>query len=272
MRSPFRRLLLSLATLLMLPAVALAGRCERLVATGVADQPPYLWSDPDRPGRLIGASADLLEELGKVLDLKIELIPAGVGSQAEAEVASGRIDLLLNAVPNAPRRQMLDFVGPAPFVLSESVWVRADRAFAYGGWNDLYGHLGAALGSDRLIRAFDVLSSAYLPQEAVPGLSEGLRQLQRGEVAYLLHETLATRVAVERLGMAGEVRAFEPPIVSEGLYLAVGRDSACNGPELRARLAAGLDELIARGVPEHLLQRNLERWKAQWLRVVPVDE
>ncbi|MFB8831413.1 hypothetical protein ACE0DR_24155 [Azotobacter sp. CWF10] len=100
-------------------------------------------------------------------------------------------------------------------------------------------------------------------------LSEALRMLQRGEVAYLLGERHAVQAAAESLGMLAEIQPL-PPLVSEGLYLAVGRDSACNTPDLRARLATRLAELDAAGLAESLLQRNAARWKAQGLPSSPV--
>ena len=46
--------------LTVLPGLAnAAGKCERLVATGNPEYPPYLWRDPQNPKQLIGANADL---------------------------------------------------------------------------------------------------------------------------------------------------------------------------------------------------------------------
>ena len=54
--------------LLLMPAVTYAaGKCERLVATGNPEYPPYLWRDPKNPQQLIGANADLLQHLAKEL-------------------------------------------------------------------------------------------------------------------------------------------------------------------------------------------------------------
>ncbi|MEE4465445.1 ABC transporter substrate-binding protein, partial [Azotobacter chroococcum] len=83
MQNPFLAALLALAGLLSPMAVA-AGTCERLVATGDPDQPPYLWRDPQNPGQLIGASADLLELLAKALELRIDLIRSRSRERAEA--------------------------------------------------------------------------------------------------------------------------------------------------------------------------------------------
>ena len=82
-------LLLGLA---LLPGLAsAAGKCERLIVTGSPDAPPYLWQDPQNPRHLIGASADLLQQVAKDLGIKVELLYAGKRSQALDEVRRGRV-------------------------------------------------------------------------------------------------------------------------------------------------------------------------------------
>lgn len=50
--------------LTLLPSLSMAaGKCERLVVTGSPDAPPYLWRDPQDPKHLMGASADLLQQV-----------------------------------------------------------------------------------------------------------------------------------------------------------------------------------------------------------------
>ena len=45
------------------PWTMAAGKCERLVATGSPDAPPYSWQDPKDPRHLIGANVDLDVEI-----------------------------------------------------------------------------------------------------------------------------------------------------------------------------------------------------------------
>ncbi len=158
--SPRRLAGILLAALFVPGLAAAAGSCERLVATGNPEYPPYLWRDPQDPKRLIGANADLLQRLGKELGVRIDVLYSGSWEKAQEEVTSGRADLL---------------------------------------------------------------AGAYL--------------------------TLA------RLGS----------LSSEGLYLTLSHNSACNDPWLRGQLAKKMTELSAAGVPVTLLQDNLERWKAQQL-------
>src|SRR3546814_11260938 len=74
-----------------------AGKCERLIATGSPDAPPYLWQDPQDPKHLIRASADLLAQVASELGIKNDLLYAGKRAQALDEVRRGRLDLLLAA-------------------------------------------------------------------------------------------------------------------------------------------------------------------------------
>jgi len=67
----------------------------------------------------------------------------------------------------------------------------------------------------------------------------------------------------QTLGLGKDLTAFEVPLDRPGLYLALSHDSACNDAWLRGQLALKMTELAASGVPQDVLQRNLERWKAE---------
>ena len=92
--SPCRLAGILLAALFVPGLAAAAGSCERLVATGNPEYPPYLWRDPQDPKRLIGANADLLQRLGKELGVRIDVLYSGSWEKAQEEVTSGRADLL----------------------------------------------------------------------------------------------------------------------------------------------------------------------------------
>ncbi|MNG25936.1 hypothetical protein D3C84_1108550 [compost metagenome] len=73
----------------------------------------------------------------------------------------------------------------------------------------------------------------------------------------------------QTLGMSNELVARGLPLDRPGLYLALSHNSACNDPWIRGQLAKKLTELPASGVSQAVLQRNIERWKAQMQ--VPLD-
>jgi polar amino acid transport system substrate-binding protein len=272
---PMRKLLslkiLGLMGLLLLPGLAsAAGKCERLVATGNPEYPPYLWRDPQSPQHLIGANADLLTLIGKQLGVKIEIIYTGPWSRAQDEVRTGRVDLLAGAFLTLPRLESMDYVHPAFFSTPSVVWVRKGQGFPYSGWEDLRGRTGGTLVHNSFGQQFDSFAEANLSLEAVPSLIQAFQKLLLGRTDYVIYERYPGVALANTQGMLESLETLEPPISSEGLYLTLSHNSACNDPWLRGQLAKKMTELTAAGLPESLLQRNLERWKAQQAQAADV--
>ncbi|TWC39037.1 amino acid ABC transporter substrate-binding protein (PAAT family) [Pseudomonas sp. SJZ079] len=252
--------------LLGMPGLAMAaGKCERLVATGHPDYPPFSWRDPQNPQRLIGAQADLLARLGKELGVRIEMLYSRSWDKAQEEVRSGRVDLLAGAALTLADLETMDYVYPAVFSRAKVVWVRSVASFPYIEWADLRERRGAMVSSDFGL-AFDEFAKANLSLEQGASLTQLFQKLMLGEVDYVLHEREPGQALAYTLGLQDDLLALSPPIASEGLYLSLSHNSACNDPWLRGQLAKKMTELAAAGLPEDLLQRNLLRWKEQRLR------
>lgn len=248
--------------------VGAVGKCERLVATGNPEYPPYLWRDPQSPEHLIGANADLLTVIGERLGVKIETIYTGPWSRAQDEVRTGRVDLLAGAFLTVPRLAHMDYVHPAFFSTPSVVWVNKEKPFPYSGWEDLREHTGGTLVSNSFGQQFDDYAKTNLNLEEVPSLTQAFQKLLLGRTDYVLYERYPGVALAETLGMLDSLQTLEPPISSEGLYLALAHNSACNDPWLRGQLAQKMTELTATGLPETLLQRNLERWRIQQSKTV----
>ncbi|WP_263141894.1 transporter substrate-binding domain-containing protein [Pseudomonas sp. RIT-PI-AD] len=247
-----------------LPAFALsANKCERLVATGNPEYPPYLWRDPGNPHQLVGANADLLAQIASELGIRIDLIYTGPWSRAQEEVRTGRVDMVAGAFITLARLETMDFIHPATFLTPSVVWIRRGQEFSYSNWNDLRGHTGGTLVNNSFGQDFDKFAKDNLTLETVPSLTQAYQKLLLQRTEYVLYERYPGLALAEALGMAEDIEALEPPISSEGLFLALSHNSACNEPWLRGQLAKKMTELTAAGVPDTLLRRNLERWRMQ---------
>lgn len=252
--------------LLLLPLVAgAAGKCERLVATGNPEYPPYLWRDPQNPQQLIGANADLLQHLAKELGVAIDIIYTGPWSQAQDEARSGRVDLLAGASLTLPRLAEMDYVHPAFYFTSNVVWLHRGAEFSYAGWDDLRGRKGDTPVNNSFGPQFDAFARDNLTLEGVPSLTQAFQKLLLGRTDYVLYERYPAQALADSLGMQDDLLVLDPPISSEGLYLTLAHNSSCNDPWLRGMLATKMTEAVASGLPETLLQRNLQRWKEQQL-------
>ncbi|WP_192561986.1 substrate-binding periplasmic protein [Pseudomonas gozinkensis] len=250
--------------LALLPGLSVAaGKCERLVVTGSPDAPPYLWQDPQNPKQLIGASADLLQQVAKELGIKVDLLYAGKRSQALDEVRSGRMDMLADAPLTFNELENLDYIHPPLLENDYLVWTRKGSTLVYSEAKDLHGHTGGLSEKSRMTPAFSTFAEQQLTLTRTANLTQAFQKLLLGEVEYVLAGRYSGMAAAQALGMASDLLAFEQPIDQPGLFLAVSHNSACNDPWLRGQLAKKMTELPASGLTEAALQRNIERWKAQ---------
>lgn len=245
-----------------------AGKCERLVATGSPDAPPYLWRDPQHPTRLIGVSADLLTRVAAELGIQVELLYGGKRSQALEEVNSGRMDLLIDAPLTVAGLDTLDYVHPALVQNDYLVWTRKGSSLNFRSLADLHGYPGAMSAKSRPTHAFELLANERLQLTRPDNLTQTLQQLLLGKVDYVIAGRYSAGVVARTLGMGNDLQASEQPVDRPGLYVALSHDSACNEPWLRGQLAKKMTELAASGLAQEVLQRNLDRWQAEQVRPV----
>ncbi|MDD0998658.1 transporter substrate-binding domain-containing protein [Pseudomonas sp. TNT2022 ID1044] len=258
------RVVWSLLGLTLLPGLcAAAGKCERLVVTGSPDAPPYLWQDPQNPKHLIGASADLLQQVAGQLGIKVELLYAGKRAQALDEVRSGRMDMLADAPLTVSELESLDYIHPPLLENDYLVWTRKDSPLVYNDVQDLQGHPGALSEKSQLTSAFGTYAEQNLTLTRTPNLTQAFQKLLLGEVEFVLAGRYSGMAMAQTLGMANDLIARVQPFDRPGLFLAVSHNSACNDPWLRGQLAKKMTELPASGLTEAVLQRNIERWNAQ---------
>lgn len=254
-------LLLGLALLPTLSTAA--GKCERLVVTGSPDAPPYLWQDPQNPKHLIGANAELLQQVAGQLGIKVEMLYAGKRAQALDEVLSGRMDMLADAPLTVSGLETLDYIHPPLLENDYLVWTRKDSPLVYNQAQDLHDHPGALSEKSRMTPAFGTFAEQQLTLVRTANLTQAFQKLLLGEVEFVLAGRYSGMAAAQALSMASDLVARSQPVDKPGLFLAVSHNSACNDPWLRGQLAKKMTELSASGLTEAVLQRNIERWKAQ---------
>jgi polar amino acid transport system substrate-binding protein len=261
--APLKSALIALLLAAPFAASAAAAKCDRLIATGGADNPPFLWRDPQNPKRLVGANADLLKEITDSLDLKLELLYTGGAAKALEEVRSGRVDLLADAQLDVKDLAHLDFIHPSIATLQMSAWVRNEPGFLYSSREELAGRSGTYVATTRFGSELQAYAKQNLQLRSAASLAEAMQRLLAGKTDYVLHERYSVVAQAGSQGLLEAIQRLEPPVSSRGMHFAVAHDSACNGPWLRGQLAIKMTELRAAGVPQQLLVKNLERWKQQ---------
>jgi ABC-type amino acid transport substrate-binding protein len=212
---------------------------------------------------LIGASADLLQQVAGEMGIKVELLYAGKRAQALDEVRSGRMDMLADASLTVSELDTLDYIHPPLLENDYLIWTRKDSALVYNQVQDLHGHPGALSEKSRMTQAFGTFAEQQLTLLRTPNLTQAFQKLLLGEVEFVLAGRYSGMAAAQALSMANDLIPRPQPVDKPGLFLAVSHNSACNDPWLRGQLAKKMTELPASGLTEAVLQRNIERWKAQ---------
>ncbi|WP_339485414.1 substrate-binding periplasmic protein [Pseudomonas sp. EL_65y_Pfl2_R95] len=238
------------------------GSCERLVATGNPNNPPFMWRDPQNPKQLMGAQADMLQKVAKDLGLQLDVLYSRSWEKAEDEVRSGRIDLLAGAELKPAALDDMDYIYPSVYSHDSVVWVRNILSFPYIEWADLRERKGAK-AADILSPAFTGYAKANLNIEQAANLSQAFQKLMLGEVDYVLAERESGLARATTMGLQDDLLPLSPPIEGQPMYLALSHNSACNDAWLRGQLAKKMTELTASELPASLLQKNLQRWKQQ---------
>jgi polar amino acid transport system substrate-binding protein len=237
--------------------------CSKLSATGNPEYPPYLFKDSLNPNQLIGSNTQILKEIGKALNLEIEVVYSGPWSRAQEEVRAGRIDLLAGAFFTIPRAQYMDYIYPAFLNTRSVVWVDKDRRIKYSKKEDLISLKGVTVINNSFGQEFDTFAKDKLSISTVTSLKQAFRMIKLGRVDYLLYEESPATAYAASLRFEDQIEVIGPEISSEGLYLTLSHKSKCNTGTLRGKLTKALNEILKNNLEKEALETGLLMWNNQ---------
>ena len=237
-RLGYRSLLLALCTLVcLLPAAAAAAEdaappTHTKVRVGYSASGSLLYRDED--GHYRGYDALYLYEIARYTGWDYEFVPYTNWSQAVADVAAGRIDLLPTVLKTPEReKEMLFSLYP---MASTSIGIIArpgDERYVYG---DVSGMDGARVG----VREQTADTKAFYQWAAKNGLS--FRIARYGDRGDLLAALRAGDIDLAATSYAGEAQKF--PAIAEfspqAMYFAI----APQKPQLAARLDQAMSNIL----------------------------
>lgn len=227
-----------------MPSVLYADQqaCERLVAVSYLDSSfdaaPAL--DKETRHRL---NADVLKVLAGQARLNIS-IDSAQGAKALAEVRSGRVDLIIGVNQQSDTEARLDYLKPAYAQKTYRLWRRAGEQLSLQQWPELVGLRGVRALDHKQFADFDVQAdlrnwSVY----SVDTLDIAIDSILQGHADYILAEQKRFQQLLVEKGLAQRFEFTEPPMKTQGLFLALSKDSACNSDQLRSTLSKALLKL-----------------------------
>jgi|GEM_PF-710372 len=220
------------------------------------EYPPYDWLDEG--GKYAGAGVELLSMLAPE---GCTLIPAVVPwPRAQAMAAEGKIDILMCIRETPERSSYLKFSAEPVFANPIVVWVRKGEMAGYSGRSDLRGSLGGVSRGDFFGGGFDEYLRSSLRYEEASSMKENFKKLRDGRIAWFVTGRYSGTAWLKAHGLGEAIVALKPPISDEGIFLGFSKKSRRISllPLMNARLA----ELRDRGVPEKLLAKYLDSYRA----------
>lgn len=225
--------------------------CTKLVLTAHPTYPPVAWASGST---LRGGGIDVVRRLAKDAGIPIVVINEGSWDAAQSAVKSGKADAIVGLYLTHERLPFYDYVQPAIAPDPSAVVVRAGDPFAYKNWQSLIGKKGAVSKGEAYGHAFDAFMREHLTMHEVTGF-EGVyaalldKSADYGLVGYYAAIT----------GAPKSIRIAEKNFVTEGLYLAFGKNSAC-GAQLSAAFSKDIVRLQKKGVVDRLFDASLKEY------------
>lgn len=226
----------------------------KIVVGTSADYPPF--ESVDENGNFVGFDIALIQEIGRRMDLEIEIQDMPFDSLIAA-VQEGKLDLAISAFNyDEERDRSVDFTEPYYFA-EDAILVAEGFDGAIGAPEDLAGYVvGAQTGTtqdgwitDNLVDGETLPESNYFRYERI---DQAALDLKAGRVQALLMESVVARSLAADLG--GLQVVYEGEVSSGPMNIVVPEGDA----ELTAALNEVLAELQAEGFVDALVMEYMQ--------------
>lgn len=235
-----------------MPTTAPPQACSTLVLTGHPDYPPVAWADG---ATLEGGGIEVVRRLAHDAGVAIRVVNEGSWDGAQLAVREGKADAIVGIYRTQQRLAYFNYVTPPMAPDPSSVLIRTGETFHYVNWNSLIGKRGVVGAGESYGTKFDAFLAAKLTTYRVNTLADIYQQLIEGKADYGLSGYYAAVTSEPKT-----ISIAAPDFVTEGLYLAFGKNNAC-GTKLTASFSREIAQLAADGTIKRIFARNLVRYE-----------
>jgi polar amino acid transport system substrate-binding protein len=204
---------------------------------------PYVYEDPDHPGRLTGFEVDIMEALARRLGVKPRMVQYN-WSNLIPSLERGDFDITMNGIEATDERQERILLSHPYYIYAETLTVR--KGSPYRTLADLR---GKRVGTLNQTYAYDLLRAAGVELAIYEGNEEPYLDLEAGR----LDAVLLDNIIADRYGCPRPALECVPEDVERGVYvIGIRRED----PELKEAIDIALDAMIADGELEKILRAN----------------
>jgi polar amino acid transport system substrate-binding protein len=206
---------------------------------------PYVFDDPDQPGRLIGFEVELADAIAEEMGVRAEFTQNDWSSLVPS-LERGSFDVALNGLEVTPARADTVLFTRPYFIFSAQLAVRREDGERFRSLDDLSGHRVGTLANSF---SWELLNQSGVEVVTYEGVEEPYSDLESGRLdGVLLDDIIAARYGLNRpaLMLADDVE--------DGFYAVACR----RGDE---DLQGAIDDAIAALAASGRLREILARWE-----------
>jgi len=243
--------------------------CKKIVLTGNSGYPPVSWRDRAHPGNITSVAGELVEMAMKDMGVPVENKFVGPWKRAQLAMRDGEVDAIHSAYINEERKTYMDYTA-VPFMMDPTViFVKKGHAFPFKRKEDLVGLQGASPIGESYGDEFDNFAKDKLKIDLVTSVDVAFKRLLADRSQYVVFGLYPGMAAAEANGLADQIEQLPTPVITAGMYVAFSKKSPCSAKYLN-HLSDKIAEYVKQGVPDKLLKKYSEIWKAQ-SRMKPVE-
>jgi len=216
--------------------------CETLVAVSYFTVPLAVEDQDDQQVQR-NISLEFLKTLAKKTQLSIK-VDAAEGQKALAEVRSGRVDLIIGVSLEPEKDPRLDYLSPAYAQKTYRLWLRTGEQVSLKQWPELSGLRGVRVMPPARLIDFDLQAQLLnWPVRTAQSLQIAIAKVQEGRADYVVAEQQSMQQYLVEHDLTRRFEAVDPPVETQGRFVAIAKDSACNTAGLRSTLNKALAQL-----------------------------
>jgi len=233
-----------------------------LRVTGHPDYPPVIWYS-EKEDKLKGVAVELLQNIFKDSDIKLEFQHVATWGRALEEVNQGRIDMLLPPYKTEERKIVYHF-SDQPFMEDRTVlFLKKGSKVDYKELVDLSKYQGTAIINDSFGDDFDKASKKLLKVQRLSKTEQCLRFLLRGRADYLVAGYSAGISVAKAMGVDNQIEVHKMPIIRTGMYIALSKRSKHASPEIMKLIDIKLVEYQKSGFIKELEKKYDEIYQRE---------
>lgn len=226
-------------------APASAADCSRLVVTGHPHYAPVSFADGNT---LQGGAIELVRRMAQDAGVAVTVLNAGTWEDAQKATEEGKADVIVGIYKTPEREKNLAYVSPSIADDPSSIIVKSDAQLAYKSWSSLIGKKGLVSDGESYGQKFDDFMASKLTVQKVQGFPEMFKALVAGAGDYGLIGYYAAITGAPKDTVKIAVKDF----VSEPMYIAFGKNSACRS----------LEPAFRKGIRHYVKNGTIDRlWK-----------